>query len=80
MKIVVYGAPGCGQCLLTEKALKRKSIEFEKRDFPTQPQQIKDAFIADGLRALPIVVVYDNEIVIDKWTGFRPDFISKLTP
>lgn len=71
--IVVYGKPGCVQCAFTTRELDKQHLTYSYIDVTlnlTAEEQVKDM----GFTSLPVVTTKD-----DKWYGFRPDRIRKLS-
>lgn len=76
MKITLYTKKPCPQCDMTKKVLKRKGLEFEEVDLPSNPE-ILEKFKAEGLLQAPIVVIGNDG---RRWSGFRPDLLEELKP
>lgn len=79
--ITVYSKPGCVQCLATGRALMSKGLqegadwEYCDLTLPENAAALEWVMGDLGYRQAPIVVV-DEE---NHWSGFRPDYISKLS-
>ena len=73
MAITVYTKPACVQCNATYRALDKAGIEYDVIDI-TENAQARDYVMSLGYLQAPVVVAGEN-----RWSGFRPDEIKKLT-
>lgn len=77
MTIVVHSSPGCVQCTSTERHADRKDIDIEVVHLDEHPD-ILDQIKERGITAAPFVVVIDeNGVEIDNWTGFQPQKLNE---
>ncbi|WP_306365353.1 glutaredoxin family protein [Nocardia sp. CC227C] len=83
--VVLYTRPGCGQCVVTAKALEDRRIPFVKRDVTGDANaaaRLRDL----GFQSLPVIVVGDAAWVFQPvivvgdmhWSGFQLDKIKQL--
>lgn len=78
MTITVYSKPGCVQCMFTKKLLNEKGLEYTELDVTadgTARKMLEDS----GKTMLPMVDVFHNGRLIDRWHGFKDDKIKDLT-
>lgn len=74
----VYSKPACVQCDATYRALDKKGIEYSIIDI-SQDAEALELVRGFGYLQAPVVVVRDQDgEVIEHWSGFRPDNITKL--
>lgn len=78
MEVTVYTRPGCMQCRATTNLLDRNGVSYELIDISDRPEVV--AFLRDelGHKGLPVVIV-DDGMDPESWSGFRPDLIKELT-
>lgn len=69
--VVIYSKKkGCVQCDAMDRALATTDLLVAKLDGSTDENR---AFcLALGYMQAPVVVVYQDEIIIDHWSGFNP--------
>lgn len=72
MKVTLYTAPGCGQCVATRSSLDSKGITYEIVDLSTDAAAVARVKNLGYLQA-PVVITDD-----DHWSGFRPDKVNAL--
>lgn len=75
--VTVFGkAKGCVQCNAMDRAIAKTDILVTKVDGTTEENK---AFCASlGHMQAPVVVVYQDGIVIDHWSGFNPGKVDEL--
>lgn len=78
MTITVYSKPQCVQCDYTYKVLDTKEATYTSHNITEDAaalEQVKEL----GYLAAPVVTVRDSESgqIVEHWSGFRPDLISK---
>lgn len=70
--VKLYGKPGCGGCIATERALKKYNIDFEKINI----YEDEEAFTHIqnlGYQGVPVVETEDEH-----WIGYKEDKIKAL--
>lgn len=77
MSITVYTKPSCVQCNATYRALDAKGIKYTPHDLSEDPSAL-ERVKALGYMQAPVVVVEERGVVVDHWSGFRPDKIGDL--
>ena len=71
--VVVFEAPGCPACRMTERHLERRGISFAKQSLSAAA----DLIATHSLATAPVVAaVVDG--VHRVWDGYRPDRIDAL--
>ncbi|MCT2088541.1 glutaredoxin family protein [Micrococcus terreus] len=76
--VTMYTRPGCVMCTATARALRKKGLTFETADV-SRDLQAAEALRSAGHQQLPVVMIQDDaHVVVDVWSGFRPDRISAL--
>lgn len=69
--IVIYSkAKGCVQCDAMDRAIAKTDILVTKYDGTTDENR---EFCKElGYTQAPVVLVYQDGVIIDKWSGFNP--------
>jgi glutaredoxin-like protein NrdH len=75
--VTVFGkAKGCVQCNAMDRAIAKTDVLVTKVDGTTEENK---AFCASlGHMQAPVVVVYQDGVVIDHWSGFNPGKTAEL--
>lgn len=75
--VVIYSkAKGCVMCNATDRALDKTDLAYTKVDGTTEENR---AFCtALGHMQAPVVVVYQDGIIIDSFSGFNPGKLDEL--
>ncbi|MBG0738695.1 hypothetical protein IV500_04570 [Paeniglutamicibacter antarcticus] len=61
---------GCVQCNAMDRALAKTDLHVTKLDGTTDENR---EFCKDlGFTQAPVVVIYQDGVIIDKWSGFNP--------
>jgi glutaredoxin-like protein NrdH len=75
--IVIFGkAKGCVQCDATDRTLAKTDLSFTKKNGTTEEN--KAFCLTLGYMQAPVVVVYQDGVVIDSFSGFNPGKIDEL--
>lgn len=75
--VVVFGKEkGCVQCNAMDRAVAKTDIKITKLNGTTEEN--KAFCMTLGHMQAPVVVVYQNGVVIDHWSGFNPGKIDEL--
>jgi len=75
--ITVYSNVGCNACNVVMNSLKRKGIEYSKEMIGDHPE-VSNAAKEQGLMALPIVVVENEDGTTRMWSGPNTEEIKAL--
>jgi glutaredoxin len=75
MTVIVYTAPSCMACKMTERHLQKRNVTFVK--LPMDDHALEVARIA-GITAAPLVQVDNGGGNSTYWGGYRPDRIDAL--
>ena len=73
MSIIIYTRNNCVQCHATKRAMESRGMVFEMVNIDQQPEAA-ETLRAQGFRQLPVVIAGET-----RWSGFRPDMISRLS-
>jgi glutaredoxin-like protein NrdH len=76
MNVTVYTKPSCVQCNATYRHLDKRGISYNVVDLSQSPEAL-ELVRALGYLQAPVVIV-DNDLWGDHWSGFRPDKIDEL--
>nr|DAX25519.1 MAG TPA: TRX family protein [Crassvirales sp.] len=71
-RVVKYGAPWCGPCVMMEDILKPLSKEFPDIEFESVDISLpeNECILSDlKIVAIPTIVLYKNEEIVSKTTG-----------
>ncbi|ACL42357.1 hypothetical protein Achl_4406 (plasmid) [Pseudarthrobacter chlorophenolicus A6] len=75
--VVVFGKEkGCVQCNAMDRAIAKTDIKVTKVDGTTDEN--REYCMSLGHTQAPTVVVYQDGVVIDSWSGFNPGKIDEL--
>jgi glutaredoxin-like protein NrdH len=72
VEVIVYGRPGCQQCVTTTRHLDRLGIPYLYRDVTDDPLW-SDTVTALGYQSLPVVTAGDMH-----WSGYRNMKLKRL--
>jgi glutaredoxin-like protein NrdH len=76
--IRLYGKENCVQCNASERKLDEYKLEFVHEDATTdESMTIIKSLDKDYMRA-PVMSVEVDGVVVDHWTGYRPDKTQAL--
>lgn len=78
MKVTVYEKSGCPQCDATKRQLGRHGVEYEVAALQDHLDVVAFAK-QEGWTTAPVVLVEEAGLLVDGWSGFRPDLIRALT-
>ena len=77
MKVTVYEKSGCPQCDATKRQLERLGVGYEVAALQDHLDVVAFAK-QEGWTTAPVVLVEDGELLVDAWSGYRPDRIKAL--
>jgi hypothetical protein len=75
--VVIYSkAKGCVQCDAMDRAVGKTDLHVTKLDGTTDEN--RDFCMALGYTQAPVVLIYQDGVIIDKWSGFNPVKTAEL--
>ena len=75
-KILMYGTPTCGDCVLAKQVFAEKNIVYDYIDISNDEEATKKAIeLNNGIRRIPIIVFQDQSILVEP---NREELIAKL--
>lgn len=77
-EVKLYGKENCVQCTALERKLTERKIDFDHEDATTAENLQFIKSLDPGYSRAPIVTVSENGVIVDHWTGYRPDKIDEL--
>lgn len=66
------------QCTASERKLKQNEIDFVHEDATTMENLAFIKSLDEGYMRAPIMTVSVDGVIVDHWTGYRPDKIDAL--
>lgn len=76
--IRLYGKENCVQCKASERKLNELKLEFVHEDATTDESMIVIKELDKDYMRAPVMSVEVDGVVVDHWTGYRPDKIISL--
>lgn len=81
-KVVVYAKPDdfkprCQPCIATKRWLDARGLDYEVVD-ASIPENADRAHELTGFMQAPVVIVYVDDEIVDKWYGFDPGKLNSL--
>ena len=65
-KIIMYGTPTCGDCILAKQVFLENSIEYDYIDITKREKDTKKAIeLNNGIRRVPVIVFEDQSILVE---------------
>jgi glutaredoxin-like protein NrdH len=77
-EVTLYSKEHCVQCTASERRLVQKEIEFIHQDATTEESLAFIKSLDPAYMRAPILTVYEDGVIVDHWTGYRPDKIDAL--
>ena len=75
-KILMYGTPTCGDCVLAKQVFAEKNIDYDYIDISNDEEATKKAIeLINGMRRFPVIVFQDQCILVEP---NREELIAKL--
>ena len=75
-KILMYGTPTCGDCILAKQVFAEKNIEYDYIDISNDEDATKKAIkLNNGMRRIPVIVFEDHSILVEP---NREELLAKL--
>lgn len=76
--VTLYSKENCVQCKASERKLDELKVNFEHDDATTEENLSYIHSLDKTYMRAPIMVVSVDGVVVDHWTGYRPDKIEEL--
>ena len=65
-KIVMYGTPTCGDCILAKQVFAENNIEYKNIDITKSEKDTEKAIeLNNGVRRIPVIVFEDQTILVE---------------
>lgn len=74
-ELTLFSKHACVQCVATKRHLENHSMAFAVRDIAKDESALAEAQ-ALGYSQAPVVKVEVDGVVVDHWSGFRPDKLA----
>ena len=75
-KILMYGTPTCGDCVIAKQVFAEKNIDYHYIDITNDDEATKKAIeLNNGMRRIPVIVFQDQSILVEP---NRDELIAKL--
>ena len=67
-KILMYGTPTCGDCVLAKQVFAEKNIDYDYIDISNDEDATKKAIeLNNGMRRIPVIVFEDESILVEPY-------------
>ena len=75
-RIIMYGTPTCGDCILAKHVFAEKNVEYDYIDISNDEEATKKAIeLNNGMRRVPVIVFEDKTILVEP---NREELLAKL--
>ena len=75
-KILMYGTPTCGDCVLAKQVFAEKNIDYDYIDISNDEEATQKAIeLNNGMRRIPVIVFQDQSILVEPT---REELLAKL--
>ena len=75
-KILMYGTPTCGDCVLAKQVFAENNVDYEDIDISNDEEATKKAIeLNNGMRRIPVIVFQDQSILVEP---NREELLAKL--
>ncbi len=75
-KILMYGTPTCGDCVLAKQVFAENNVDYEYIDISNDEEATQKAIeLNNGIRRIPVIVFEDQSILVEP---NREELLSKL--
>jgi glutaredoxin len=65
-KIMMYGTPTCGDCILAKQVFAENDIDYDYVDITQNEEATKKAIeLNNGVRRIPVIVFEDQTILVE---------------
>ena len=76
IKILMYGTPTCGDCILAKQVFAENSIAYDYIDISNDEKATQKVIeLNNGIRRIPVIVFEDKSILVEP---NREELIAKL--
>ncbi len=75
-KILMYGTPTCGDCVLAKQVFAENNVDYEYIDISNDEEATQKAIqLNNGIRRIPVIIFEDQSILVEP---NREEILSKL--
>ena len=75
-KILMYGTPTCGDCVLAKQVFAENNVDYDYIDISNDEEATQKAIeLNNGIRRIPVIVFEDQSILVEP---NREEILSKL--
>ncbi|MBJ35230.1 MAG: NrdH-redoxin [Euryarchaeota archaeon] len=75
-KILMYGTPTCGDCVLAKQVFAENDVDYDYIDISDDEEATQKAIeLNNGIRRIPVIVFEDQSILVEP---NREELLSKL--
>ena len=75
-KILMYGTPTCGDCVIAKQVFAEKNIDYDYIDISNDDEATRKAIeLNNGMRRIPVIVFQYQSILVEP---NRDELIAKL--
>ena len=75
-KILMYGTPTCGDCILAKQVFAENNVDYDYIDISNDEEATQKAIkLNNGIRRIPVIVFEDQSILVEP---NREEILSKL--
>ena len=76
-KILMYGTPTCGDCVLAKQVFAENNVDYDYIDISNDEEATQKAIeLNNGIRRIPVIVFEDQSILVEP---NREEILSKLS-
>ena len=76
-KILMYGTPTCGDCVLAKQVFSENNVDYHYIDISNDEEATQKAIkLNNGIRRIPVIVFEDQSILVEP---NREEILSKLS-
>jgi len=75
-KILMYGTPTCGDCVLAKQVFAENNVDYDYIDISNDEKATQKAIeLNNGIRRIPVIIFEDQSILVEP---NREQILSKL--
>ena len=75
-KILMYGTPTCGDCVLAKQVFAENNVDYDYIDISNDEEATQKAIkLNNGIRRIPVIIFEDQSILVEP---NREEILSKL--
>ena len=76
-KILMYGTPTCGDCVLAKQVFDENNVDYDYIDISNDEKATQKAIeLNNGIRRIPVIIFEDQSILVEP---NREQILSKLS-